>query len=301
MNDGSSGQEMERITNFYNGAEENPTAAQSAPTPRVEQVVGGASALASGVPSTMGSAGQPLFVPGGQMAANLGNSMNVGGYFGAGMISELGWNLGFLGLLPETPYNGGGGIPNADNSGTAADAMATGDPNMYQKVGLPGTVIASQPVKPRNGLSLHGASPLTPSAPDAGDQTPPENDSDDLLRILPKSEEPPDPDRYKMGSLLPGKDDPLTGSQIDPETSTPPDQSDTGVGSSGEPDGDTIIGADYGFYTDWGDSNPDPQTTPTGGWSSVFLAGTWGLVKGTAQGVLNTANGLMDDTVRHGV
>ena len=37
MNDGSTGEEMERITNFYSGADENPTAAQSAPTPRAEQ------------------------------------------------------------------------------------------------------------------------------------------------------------------------------------------------------------------------------------------------------------------------
>ena len=43
MNTGTTGQELERITNFYTGAEENPTAAQSAPTPRAADVVlGGA-------------------------------------------------------------------------------------------------------------------------------------------------------------------------------------------------------------------------------------------------------------------
>jgi hypothetical protein len=37
MNDGTDGQELERVANFYTGTEENPTSAQSAPTPRAEQ------------------------------------------------------------------------------------------------------------------------------------------------------------------------------------------------------------------------------------------------------------------------
>lgn len=44
MNDGTDGQELERLENFYSGAEENPTSAQSAPTPRAEQQVSGAGA-----------------------------------------------------------------------------------------------------------------------------------------------------------------------------------------------------------------------------------------------------------------
>ena len=48
MNDGSDGQELERVENFYTGAEENPTSAQSAPTPRAEQQVSGASAAGRG-------------------------------------------------------------------------------------------------------------------------------------------------------------------------------------------------------------------------------------------------------------
>ena len=39
MNEGTDGEELERLQNFYNGTEENPTAAQSAPTPRAEQQV----------------------------------------------------------------------------------------------------------------------------------------------------------------------------------------------------------------------------------------------------------------------
>jgi hypothetical protein len=52
MNDGTSGEELTRITNFYTGAKENPTAAQSAPTPRAEQDI------SNGVPS-----GNPIAVP----------------------------------------------------------------------------------------------------------------------------------------------------------------------------------------------------------------------------------------------
>ena len=44
MNEGTDGEELERLQNFYNGTEENPTAAQSAPTPRAEQQVNAVSA-----------------------------------------------------------------------------------------------------------------------------------------------------------------------------------------------------------------------------------------------------------------
>jgi hypothetical protein len=52
MNDGTDGQELERVANFYTGTEENPTSAQSAPTPRAEQDI------ANGVPP-----GNPIAVP----------------------------------------------------------------------------------------------------------------------------------------------------------------------------------------------------------------------------------------------
>jgi hypothetical protein len=52
MNDGTDGQELERVANFYTGTEENPTSAQSAPTPRSEQDI------ANGVPP-----GNPIAVP----------------------------------------------------------------------------------------------------------------------------------------------------------------------------------------------------------------------------------------------
>jgi hypothetical protein len=52
MNDGTDGQELERVANFYTGTEENPTSAQSAPTPRAEQDI------SHGVPP-----GTPIAVP----------------------------------------------------------------------------------------------------------------------------------------------------------------------------------------------------------------------------------------------
>ena len=36
MNDGTDGEELDRLQNFYGGTQENPTVAQSAPTPRAQ-------------------------------------------------------------------------------------------------------------------------------------------------------------------------------------------------------------------------------------------------------------------------
>jgi hypothetical protein len=54
MVNGSSGDELARLANFYSGAEENPTSAQSAPTPRAQQNLIGLSTLVDG---------DPLFTP----------------------------------------------------------------------------------------------------------------------------------------------------------------------------------------------------------------------------------------------
>jgi hypothetical protein len=54
MANGSSGDELARLASFYTGAEENPTSAQSAPTPRAQQSLIGLSTLVDG---------DPLFTP----------------------------------------------------------------------------------------------------------------------------------------------------------------------------------------------------------------------------------------------
>ncbi len=67
MNDGADGQELERVENFYSGAEENPTSAQSAQTPRAEQQTNGMGAPGGG-PSMGGIVGpsggnEPTWTP----------------------------------------------------------------------------------------------------------------------------------------------------------------------------------------------------------------------------------------------
>ena len=54
MNDGTDGEELDRLQNFYGGTEENPTVAQSAPTPRAQVQVNATSAPAGGGPSIHG-------------------------------------------------------------------------------------------------------------------------------------------------------------------------------------------------------------------------------------------------------
>ena len=68
MNEGSTGEEMERITDFYTGAEENPTVAQSAPTPRNEQQAsgmgpGGSGGLGSGSSPSSGPSSNGIIGP----------------------------------------------------------------------------------------------------------------------------------------------------------------------------------------------------------------------------------------------
>ena len=87
---------MERLNNFGQGAEENPTVAQSQPIARAVQQT-----------AVVGPGGEPLFVPG-PTEANVGNSMGVGGYMGNQMIKENAGILAFFGLLP--PGAGGGGM-----------------------------------------------------------------------------------------------------------------------------------------------------------------------------------------------
>ena len=65
MNAGTSGDELGRVSNFYDGAQENPTSAQSAPTPRAAQDVSG-------------------LMPGGKPAATTTDSGGSGDGGGAG-------------------------------------------------------------------------------------------------------------------------------------------------------------------------------------------------------------------------
>ena len=96
MNAGTGQDEVQRLGNFGQGAEENPTVAQSQPITRAVQQT-----------AVVGPGGEPLFVPG-PTEANVGNSMGVGGYMGNQMIKENAGILAFFGLLP--PGAGGGGM-----------------------------------------------------------------------------------------------------------------------------------------------------------------------------------------------
>ena len=104
MNVGTDGEEMERLVNFNQGAEENPTVAQAQPTSRAVQQT-----------AVVGPGGAPLSVPGAPPAANLGNSMNVGGLTGYDLMMENAGILDALGILP--PGLGGGGIGGGGGNG----------------------------------------------------------------------------------------------------------------------------------------------------------------------------------------
>ena len=101
MNAGTSGDELGRVSNFYDGAEENPTAAQSAPTPRGGQ-------LASG-----------LGLPGGAT----GGGPSINGIIGPRNDNEPAWTAGINPYSGHGSYNrkrssfwpfGGGGLAGAD-------------------------------------------------------------------------------------------------------------------------------------------------------------------------------------------
>ena len=72
-------------------------------------------------------------------------------------------------MLPPGFGGGGGGptrFPDATGTGTLDDAMATGDPNMYAAVGLPGTMAtASSQVIASPGQMLSPGEILAPPMP----------------------------------------------------------------------------------------------------------------------------------------
>jgi hypothetical protein len=102
MNDGTDGQELERLENFYSGAEENPTSAQSAPTPRAEQQVvgvngdGNVPGNADGGGSSYGSLdGQPITTNGPTWTPGF-NPYSGHGYYNpfAGWYWPFSWPFG---------------------------------------------------------------------------------------------------------------------------------------------------------------------------------------------------------------
>ena len=100
MNQGTDQDEMERLENFSQGAQENPTVAQSQPTSRAVQQT-----------AVVGPGGEPLFTPEGPTTSNVGNSMNVGGYTGYALVQQFAWILGPLGFLPPGFGDGVPGTP----------------------------------------------------------------------------------------------------------------------------------------------------------------------------------------------
>ena len=114
MNSGTDQDEMERLNNFGQGAEENPTVAQSQPTSRAVQQT-----------AVVGPGGAPLSVPGAPPAANLGNSMNVGGLTGYDLMMENAGLLDALGILPPGVGGGGtgGGSGRANRSSPYSSAL----------------------------------------------------------------------------------------------------------------------------------------------------------------------------------
>ena len=261
MNEGSTGEEMERITDFYTGAEENPTVAQSAPTPRNEQQASGMGP--GGSPSGLGSGGSPSGGPSmdGIVGPSNGNEptwrAGANPFSGHGFYSPFGdW------MWPSFWPFGGGGIPDATGSGGLADAMATGNDRMYADVGLPGTIYTSQSIYSSGTASLHGTAPS--NAPTPQNQPLPDEDysKEDCPAgsILPFETNPPTWKTDEHGDLIPpGTTD---GSQISDDSkedcpagmpSSP--ASDAGGGSWDEPDGNAIVGAYDGGDNSWGDDN----------------------------------------------
>ena len=113
---------MERLDNFGQGAEENPTVAQSQPTSRAVQQT-----------AVVGPGGAPLSVPGAPPSANLGNSMNVGGLTGYDLMMENAGLLDALGILP--PGVGGGG---AGGGGLGAGSGRANGGSRYGSPSQPG-------------------------------------------------------------------------------------------------------------------------------------------------------------------
>ena len=166
MNSGTDQDEMERLNNFGQGAEENPTVAQSQPIARAVQQT-----------AVVGPGGEPLFVPG-PTEANVGNSMGVGGYMGNQMIKENAGILGLLGILP--PGVAGSGQANRSSpyssaltpppSGLKSRSLGNGDG--LTRGGGPQTppppvTSPTAPVEQAPGSQIDPGQPATPD--DVGD------------------------------------------------------------------------------------------------------------------------------------
>ena len=144
MNAGTGQDEVQRIGNFGQGAEENPTVAQSQPTSRAVQQT-----------AVVGPGGAPLSVPGAPPAANLGNSMNVGGLTGYDLMME---NAGILDALGILPPGVGGGSGSANRSSPYSSALTP-----------PPSGMKSRSLGNGDGLT-RGGDPQTP--PRAGGRSP---------------------------------------------------------------------------------------------------------------------------------
>jgi hypothetical protein len=124
MSDGTTGQELARIGSFYTGAEENPTSAQSAPTPRAEQDVtslnpgdsDGGGSSSPPPPPTDPTPGPQVAQPGSQQDANAGSGAagsnptpQPGGYFGGAWnpANLLRWAYTGNPNSPDEYYNAG--------------------------------------------------------------------------------------------------------------------------------------------------------------------------------------------------
>ena len=120
MNQGTDQDEMERLENFSQGAQENPTVAQSQPTSRAAQQT-----------AVVGPGGEPLFTPEGPTTSNVGNSMNVGGYTGYALVQQFAWILGPLGFLPPGFGAGGAGGGGQGGSGGPMKGASPFSNRMY--------------------------------------------------------------------------------------------------------------------------------------------------------------------------
>ena len=253
MNDGTDGQEQERVANFYTGAEENPTSAQSAPTPRAEEQTGGIGGPGGG-PSMGGitdpsSGKEPTWTP----------AFNP--YSGHGYYNPFaGWSLPSF-----WPFGGGDDGGTGDSNGSGFNLQSVDD-----SPGPPVSVGPSRsPGGPTNGSPGDQISPQNGPmpAPDAA-----ENPAIDPPHLPGGNMPNTGPDgTVDEGTPTPGSPPAgVNGSEVDP--SQPAPQQDTG--------GSAIIGADddpEGGLS-WGDEPPSMSAAP----SENFIVGAWNNLTSTA-------------------
>ena len=249
MNQGTDQDEMERLENFSQGAQENPTVAQSQPTSRAAQQT-----------AVVGPGGEPLFTPEGPTTSNVGNSMNVGGYTGYALVQQFAWILGPLGFLPPGFGDGGNGIPNADGSGTdnSGANLASFYGNAY------GTGIVPGPTKgaPATNRRSPGDTVLGPPVPPPAPPPPPAS---------PDPGQPPGPSPGVSAPSGPVEQAP--GAQIDPAQPTPPQANSGGALDYAASAAQQVL---YGNYVP---VNPSPwnlNARVDGGWGKMLSIETEG-------------------------